>query len=120
MNEVAHERAQRWRQEAESRGERVEQLLEAVACLLNDIARLGAGEVSGQYLPQRGDVLMTVREGAAYLRVSERTLRRWVAEHRVKHEKTGACVRFKLEWLDKVKPAHRRRAAALTGLTGST
>jgi hypothetical protein len=42
-----------------------------------------------------------------------------VAEHRVKHEKTGACVRFKLEWLDKVKPAHRRRAAALTGLTGS-
>lgn len=120
MNEVAHERAQRWRSEAEARGERVEQLLETVACLLNDLARLGAGKVSGQWLPQRGDVLMTVREGAAYLRVSERTLRRWVAAHRVKFELAGTCLRFKREWLDTIKPAPRRRRKAAFTSTGLT
>ena len=114
MNVAAHERAQRWRAESEARGERVEQMLEIVACLLNDLARLGSGEVSGQYLPQRGDVLMTVREGAAYLRVSERTLRRWVAEHRVTFERVGACVRFKREALDRIKPARKRIKPAST------
>lgn len=121
MNEVAHERAQRWRQEAEARGERVEQLLITIACLLNDLARLNGSDVSGQYLPQRGDVLMTVRESSAYLRVSERTFRRWVAEHRVKVERVGNGLRFKREWLDHIKPTpRRRRKAAFTSSTGST
>jgi excisionase family DNA binding protein len=46
--------------------------------------------------------------------VSERTLRRWVAEHRVTFERVGTCVRFKREALDRIKPARKRIRPAST------
>lgn len=104
------ERAQRIRQDSETSGERTEQLLEAIAILIQDLVRLGGQQVRGSWLPERGESEMTTQEAAQYLRVSERTLRRWAAEGLVPSVRRGGTRRFRREQIDTAKPAKKRLA----------
>lgn len=101
------ERAQRWRQEIESEGGRIETILEAVAQLLADVARLG-GQVSGEWLPDRGHRMLTLPQAARQLAISERTLKRWIADRRIKPHLEDP-IRFKIEALDNVAKARKKR-----------
>jgi excisionase family DNA binding protein len=87
----------------------------------------GDGSIGG---PDRtGAVTMTTREepevlslavAADYLGISQRTLRRWIAEKKVPHAKIGGLIRFRRaalrEWLE---DAERRTMTGQDAPTGS-
>jgi len=50
--------------------------------------------------------LMTVREAAAYLRISIWTLRHWVSKRKIRYIKLGRAVRFRKSHLDRFITEH--------------
>lgn len=66
-------------------------------CYRADDAPLSFDEPDeGTTMPDPSEPLLTPRELAEYLRVSERTIRRWCAGGRIKAIRYGRTVRFRL------------------------